>query len=110
MGLKPQYEKDTFEYTIEGKNTPDWRVNIKNVQVEYKGKLTDAVRRKLRAVKRCNPDLILIIIFEDASKKLKKGSPTSYGKWATDNGFYWVDWKDDKKHDKLKKITAEIMS
>jgi len=36
-----------------------------------------------------HPGLDLRIIFQDASKKITKNSPTTYGMWATKHGFKW---------------------
>jgi hypothetical protein len=48
-------------------------------------------RQKLIFIKQQHPHLDLRIVFQRANTKIRKGSPTSYGKWATDNGFLWAD-------------------
>jgi len=30
-------------------------------------------------------------VFQKANNKIRKGSKTTYGKWADDNGFKWAD-------------------
>lgn len=80
----------------ERKYTPDWRVKTKSgdlLFVETKGKLTVEDRQKLVWVKEQHPELNLVLLFMNASVKLRKNSPTSYGDWATKNGFKWFDWK-----------------
>ena len=47
---------------------------------------------KMRAVKKCNPELDIRFIFGDATKK-NKGSKSSYGEWATRNGFPYCEKK-----------------
>ena len=32
----------------------------------------------------------------NAKSKIRKGSPTTYGEWATKKGFIWADWKTQK--------------
>lgn len=92
---KYDYESEKWVYQFDPqKYTPDFPTITKNkdtVCIEYKGKMTDATRKKLRYIKKCNPDKRLVIVFERAVNKLKRGSPTSYGKWASDNGFDWID-------------------
>ncbi len=78
------------------KYTPDWRITTCSgdvLLVETKGKLTVEDRQKLVWVKEQHPKLNLVILFMNASVKIRKNSPTSYGEWATKNGFTWFDWK-----------------
>lgn len=75
---------------------PDWELTTKAgdvLLIETKGKLTVQDRQKLVLVKEQHPKLQLVILFQNASVKLRKNSPTSYGEWATKQGFKWFDWK-----------------
>ena len=69
---------------------PDWKVRD-GVYIETKGKLTVDDRKKMKWVKEQYPDYIFYIFFQNARVKLRKGSKTSYGDWATKAGFIWSD-------------------
>jgi len=88
------YEKVKLEFVQPAKQrvyTPDFRLRESGVLVEAKGRLTTEDRAKLLFVKASNPDVRLVILFQDSRKKIRKGSKTSYGDWATKNGFEWSD-------------------
>lgn len=102
-GIPFAYEKLKLKYNVPAADhtyTPDFKVG--NIVIEYKGAFGygpgrfsggDPVkeRQKLILVKQQHPDLDLRIIFQRANTKIYKGSPTTYGKWATDHGFKWAD-------------------
>lgn len=48
-------------------------------------------RKKYLLVKEQRPDLDIRFVFQRASTPIYPRSPTSHGKWATDNGFKWSD-------------------
>lgn len=48
-------------------------------------------RQKFVLLKQQHPELDIRFIFSRASTPIYKGSPTSYGKWATDHGFKWAE-------------------
>jgi len=72
---------------------PDWKVKDK-VYIETKGKLTVEDRKKMIWVKEQYPDHTFYLFFQNARVKLRKGSKTSYGDWATKAGFMWSDLRD----------------
>lgn len=72
--------------------TPDFELLETGVIVECKGKLTIEDRKKLLWVKETYPNVRLVLLFMRANNPIRKGSPTSYGSWATKNGFEWADW------------------
>ena len=44
------------------------------------------------------------MLFMNANNKIRKGSPTTYGEWATKKGFIWADyrdWETDRKSTRL---------
>ena len=94
-----EYEPTVVRFVQPAKDrkyTPDWRIKTKGgdvLFVETKGKLTVEDRQKLVWVRDQHPELNLVLLFMNASVKLRKNSPTSYGEWATKNGFTWFDWK-----------------
>lgn len=73
--------------------TPDWSLKQDNIFYESKGKLDNETRKKLLHIKRSNPGVIIRIIFQNASVKIRKNSKTTYGMWATANGFEWCDFR-----------------
>lgn len=94
-GVKFGYEKDKYPYIQPEKKrvyTPDFVLDS-GLIVECKGKLTHEERDKLLWIKAAHPNLPLVILFMRAKNKIRKGSPTSYGDWATKHGFEWYDWE-----------------
>lgn len=97
-GIKFEYEPEVVHFIQPEKKRkyiPDFKVRTKKAGVflvETKGKLTAEDRKKLVWVKEQNPKLKLILVFMNSRNKLRKGSPTSYGEWATKNGFEWYDF------------------
>lgn len=87
---KAEYENGTFPYVIESTYHPDFKIND-NLYVETKGLFRTADMRKMKNVRDQYPKVVFILCFMDASKKIRKGSKTTYGKWATDNGFQWCE-------------------
>lgn len=94
-GVEFDYEtmKVSFEVPArKARYTPDFLPKRSRIIIEAKGYFrTTADRQRLIQVKESNPDLDLRLVFQDASKPIYKGSPTSYGKWAQDHGFPWSD-------------------
>ena len=92
-----EYENCFFPYVIEHKYVPDFRVG--DVYLETKGYFKPADRRKMKAVKKANPDLDIRLVFQAPYNKISKRSKTTYAKWADKNGFPWcayyaipIDW------------------
>ncbi len=97
-GITFKYEPDTFSYQhAPQKYTPDFKIG--NVYFEYKGKLDVDTRKKLRAIKKCNPDLDLRLVFEKPRNLIRKRKHPAekvsrYFEWAEKNKFLWYDCKD----------------
>jgi hypothetical protein len=99
--LKPsfprvKYEPDKIKYTqpeVERTYTPDFKTGDKGVYLEAKGKLDLDTRKKMLWFKASNPDVRVIFLFQNADNKLTKRSKTTYGEWATANGFEWLDFR-----------------
>ena len=97
------YEPDKLKFKqpeITRTYIPDWKVKDK-VYIETKGKLTSEDRKKMLWVKEQYPDYTFYIFFQNARVKIRKGSKTSYGDWATKAGFKWSDWRDGLPDDWL---------
>lgn len=99
--LKPsfprvKYESDKFKYSqpqVERTYTPDFKTGESEVYLEAKGKLDLDTRKKMLWFKESNPDIRIIFLFQNADNKLTKRSKTTYGQWATANGFEWLDFR-----------------
>jgi hypothetical protein len=102
--IRYKYEEVTFEYQQKVQHyTPDFVIKRKGstpLYIEYKGKMDYATRTKMLAVKRCNPDINIAMVFENAKngitkrKRKKDGTysvPTKYWQWAEKNGFLWSE-------------------
>lgn len=103
-GVKFSYEPYKIKYTVEVKPafcpecgskvvlkertyTPD--VVLSNgVHIEIKGKLTGEMRTKMIAIKECNPDLDIRLLFQ-RDNWLTKTKATRYSTWAERNGFVY---------------------
>lgn len=69
-----------------GTYTPDLILKQGKLIIEAKGLLDTAARVKMIAVKFCNPDLDIRIIFQ-RDQRIRKGSKTYYSTWAEKFGF-----------------------
>lgn len=94
-GLEPNYEKLVIKYERPARisrYTPDFPIGDKPIIIEAKGRFrTASERQKMIYARDQNPALDIRIVFQKASLPIYKGSPTSHGKWASDNGFMWAD-------------------
>jgi hypothetical protein len=91
QGIPLHYEEDVIQYTIPESNNkyhPDFRIS-KDVFLEAKGKWVAQDRKKHLLLKEQHPDIKIYIIFQNANQKIRKGSKTSYGDWATKHGIEW---------------------
>lgn len=87
------YESLKIAYTKEHIYRPDFLVTKKDgglMIIESKGYFPAADMSKMRAVKKCNPEMDIRFIFSD-SKKKNKGSKSNYGEWSKRNGFKFAD-------------------
>lgn len=83
-----KYESEVLEYVHEPqKYNPDF-VLEDGSKIEVKGKMTAEVRKKLKSIKRCNPDERIGIAFGKPNNKLSaRPNSTRYHKWASDQGY-----------------------
>lgn len=90
------YEKVKFDYTVEGKYLVDFTITKKNgeiMHIETKGNglSFDAhAKRKMRAVKKANPNADIRILFYSDGKcgpKRKDGTFMRQSDWANKYGF-----------------------
>ena len=97
LDVEYMYESEKISYEIEAQYIPDFKVG--DVYFEAKGYFPSDQRRKMKAVKKSNPDLDIRMIFQAPYNKISKHSKTTYAKWAERNGFPWcayyaipIDW------------------
>ena len=86
------YEPTTIKYEREYR--PDFKFvskTGKEIYVECKGFFRNEDRSKMIAVKRCNPNLDIRLLFVNANQRLTKNKGSfSYGEWADVHGFIWA--------------------
>lgn len=88
--IKFHYEPCIVSYQLECHYTPD--ILLPNgVYIECKGLFDAQDRRKILAVIKCNPDLDLRLLFQNAKVKITKKSKTTYGAWATKHDITWAE-------------------
>lgn len=66
---------------------PDFYLPKYNVFVECKGYFTGSDRTKMLLVKKQNPSVKILLVFQNENTKLSKSSKTTYGMWAEKHGF-----------------------
>ena len=81
------YESEKIQYVTEARYIPDFKVG--DIYLEAKGYFKPADRKKMLAVKKCNPDLDIRLVFQAPYNKISKKSKTTYAKWADRHGFPW---------------------
>lgn len=87
-----EFEAFKVPYTQPAKNrnyTPDFLLP-NGIVIETKGMFTVEDRQKHVWVKAQHPTLDIRFVFSNAKAKLRKGSPTTYADWASNNGFKWA--------------------
>ena len=93
LGVNVQFETLKVKYEVPSKShtyTPDFLLP-NGIIVETKGLFESSDRAKHVLIKLQYPDLDIRFVFSRARDKIYKGSPTSYGEWATRNGFQWAE-------------------
>ena len=96
LGKRAVYEPDVLPYeqpAVQRKYTPDWKIGEKTY-IETKGKLDLETRKKMVWIKEAYPDYKFYFLFQNAHNRITKRSKTTYGEWATDNGFEWAHFPD----------------
>ena len=99
--VKFEYEpKDKIvKYQIPATNhkyTPDFVID--GVMYETKGYIRSvAERRKYVYVAEQNPDLKLVMVFQNPNLPIRKGSKTTYKMWFENNGIQTMSIKEFKK-------------
>lgn len=110
-GLAVEYETDRIGFHWPerlARYTPDFKLPKAGggyFFIEVKGRWETADRQKMLLVRQQNPDLDIRMLFQRASNKLYKGSPTTYAEWCDQHGFQWCekaipeDWLETESDD-----------
>lgn len=114
-GVSYTYEGQWVRYVVPSRSAkylPDFTIAGSHILLEAKGRfgghMSDnrgaAERQKMILLKEQHPELDIRFVFESATKKIYKGSKTTYAKWAEDHGFKYADkgvvpkaWLDEMK-------------
>lgn len=90
MNVPFEYEKVRLDWIEPAKDrvyTPDYSFPDRNLILECKGFWPPQDRLKMLEVIRQYPNLDIRMVFQDASKKIVKGSKTTYAKWCEKYGI-----------------------
>ena len=81
LGVSYEYESKKISYVIQHHYTPDF-ILPNHVVLECKGYWDPADRRKIKQVKKDNPDLDLRMVFQSPYNTISKKSKTTYAQWC----------------------------
>lgn len=105
QGVSYEYEKTTIPFTKPSKPTrytPDFKLP-NGIFLEVKGLFSASDRAKHLLVREQHPEFDIRFIFQRASQRLYRGSPTTYADWCNKNKFRWAEggipksWLTEKK-------------
>ena len=91
LGVSYEYESTRVPYTIQHHYCPDF-ILPNHVLLETKGDWDAADRRKIKAVKKDNPDLDLRMVFQAPFNKISKKSKTTYAMWCDKHDIPWTSF------------------
>ena len=91
LGVSFEYETKQVPYTIEFKYSPDFILPCGRI-LEAKGYWDPADRRKMLAVKKCNPELDIRMVFQTPYNKISKKSKTTYAQWCDRHQIPWCEF------------------
>lgn len=108
LGSLVKYETDILYYIVPEtirKYNPDFTFKSKKpIYLETKGKWTPEDRKKHVLLKEQYPDIKIVLLFQDASKRISKKSKTTYGEWATKHNLTWLDYRTIEKENLYESI------
>jgi hypothetical protein len=84
LGVSYEYESTRVPYVIQHNYTPDF--------LECKGYWDPEDRRKIKAVKKQNPDLDIRMVFQSPYNKISKKSKTTYAMWCDRLDIPWCEF------------------
>lgn len=86
--IKYDYEPEKILYSIVHNYTPDFKL-AENVFIETKGLWTGNDRNKHKHVRDQNPDIKILLVFQDPFRSLSKKSKTTYVSYCDKLGWAW---------------------
>ena len=91
LGVSYEYESKRVPYTIQHHYCPDF-ILPNHVLLETKGYWDAADRRKIKAVKKDNPELDLRMVFQAPFNTISKKSKTTYAMWCEKHDIPWTSF------------------
>lgn len=82
------YEKARLKYDVTHTYTPDFQIGP-NKFIEGKGLFKASDRAKHLYIRSQHPEIRIYFVFGNPDNKLSRVSKTTYGDWATRNGYHW---------------------
>jgi|TARA_R100000482_G_C5095273_1_gene132878 hypothetical protein len=96
-GIDYTYESTKVNYQLQCVYTPDFLIPSTGIHLEAKGYFSSKDRRKMLAVKECNPELDIRMIFQRPFNKLYKGSKSTYAMWCERHEIPWASFNNIPK-------------
>ena len=93
LGVSYEYETQKVSYVIQHNYTPDF-VLPNHTYLECKGYWDAKDRRKIKQVKKDNPDMDLRMVFQSPYNTISKKSKTTYAQWCERHGIPWTHYHD----------------
>ncbi len=108
-GVKYEPTRITFTQPVQERTyTPDFKTDeSKEIYLEAKGILDVETRKKMIWFKECNPEVRIVLLFQNSNNKLYRGSKTTYSMWAEANGFDWLDFRHKGWINAYRKLCSE---
>ena len=104
LNVSYEYETKKIPYVIQHNYTPDF-VLSNSVILECKGYWDAADRRKIKQVKKDNPDIDLRMVFQSPYNTISRKSKTTYAQWCEKLEIPWtsfnnipLDWLIDENN------------
>ena len=91
LEIKFEYETKKIPYVIQHNYTPDF-ILPNNIYLECKGYWEPADRRKIKQVKKDNPDLDLRMVFQAPYNTISRKSKTTYAQWCEKLDIPWTSY------------------
>ena len=93
LGVSYEYESTIVPYVIQHNYTPDFLLPS-GIFLECKGYWDPEDRRKIKAVKKQNPDIEILMIFQAPYNRISKSSKTTYAQWCDKHGIRWSSYQE----------------
>ena len=91
LGVSYEYESKKISYVIQHHYTPDF-ILPNHVILECKGYWDAADRRKIKTIKKDNPDIDLRMVFQAPFNTISKKSKPTYAQWCDNLGIPWTSF------------------